>query len=170
MNPLSAVQMSEITSQTQRCIELANTALQISAPMIEIHFNVSGAVWGYFVRRRAERYLRYNPFLFEKHFQEGLRDTIPHEVAHYMVDYGYPRKRLRPHGPEWRHVMSLLGVDNPSATHSTDLTGITQRRQRRFEYQCRCKTVQLSATRHNRIQSGQASYRCPRCGDMLKQK
>ncbi len=170
LNPLSSVQITKIETETQRYIDLANQVLQVSIPPIEIYFNVSGATWGYFVRRQNQQVIRYNPYLFEKHYQEGLTDTIPHEVAHYVVDCLYAGKRIKPHGPEWRKMMILFGVDHPKATHNTDLTGIPRRRQRRFDYQCGCKVIPLSTTRHYRIQSGRSSYRCGECGEKLRLK
>ncbi len=165
---LSDRQLRRIIDATRRHIGIAEQALAKRFPPLEIRFDVSGQAWGYYVRRGEHRCIRYNPYLFARHFDTGLAQTVPHEVAHFIVDCQHQRRRVKPHGPEWRAVMALFGVDNPSATHRDDLSGVPVRRQRRFDYRCRCGVVPLSATRHYRHLRGQASYYCRRCGEQLR--
>ena len=92
--------------------------------------------------------------------------TVPHEVAHYLVDCLHGLGRVRPHGVQWRGIMNAFGVE-PRATGSFDLTGIPVRRQRRFTYRCECSTHHLATRRHNSVQRGEARYRCRDCGETL---
>ncbi len=163
---LSTDQVARIVATTQDYIDRANAAFGLRLPPLPILFDIEGAAWGYYVRQGDRRWFRYNPALFARHFDEGLRDTIPHEVAHYVVDRRY-RRRCKPHGPEWRRVMRHFGIDDPRATHTTSLEGLTIRRQRRFLYYCDCGEVPLSTTRHNRILRHGTRYRCRRCGQTL---
>lgn len=163
---LSPAQQKTIVEHTWRYIELASIELHLRLPRIDVLFDIRGSAWGYYVHCKDKRLIRYNPWLFSKYFADGLNDTVPHEVAHYVVDMRY-RKRCQPHGPEWREIMRLFGIDRPRATARYCLDGIPVRRQRRFHYACACQTHEISATRHNRILRGQ-QYLCRRCGSAIQ--
>ncbi len=169
-NHLDNARRDAIIATTSRHIAHARQHYRLTLPELDIHFDVTGAAWGYYVRKGAQRWFRFNPQLFALHFDEGLQDTIPHEVAHYVVDRLYPRRRCKPHGPEWREVMATFGIDNPRATHNTSLDGLRIRRQQRHSYYCACGEVMLSSTRHNRIQRDGMRYVCRRCQQPLSQK
>ena len=81
----------------------------------------------------------------------------------------YGIKRVKPHGPEWRAVMTALNA-TPHVTGRYDLTGIPTRRQQRHTWHCDCTTQQLSSVRHNRILSGKTRYYCRFCKTPLYRK
>ena len=166
-DPLTKAQRAAIVAATNQHIDHARQRYRLDLPELDIRFDVFGASWGYYVRKGHQRWLRFNPLLFALHFDEGLRDTVPHEVAHYVVDCRFPRRRCKPHGAEWREVMAAFGIDNPRATHNTSLDGLRVRRQRRHIYHCGCGEVALSTTRHNRIQRDGTRYFCRRCHQPL---
>ncbi len=116
--------------------------------------------------RGNEACIRYNPWIFGKYFQENLMNTVPHEVAHFIVHEVYGLQRIRPHGRQWQALMVQFGVD-PRVTFDLDLTGIPQRRQRRYRYLCGCTEHALSSTRHRRVLAGTGRYQCRRCGQTL---
>jgi SprT protein len=167
-SPLSSRQCTLITTETQRFIDQTHQHFSLKPRQVSISFDVKGSAWGYFAKKGNNYFIRYNPFLFGRYFEEGIKDTIPHEVAHYAVTRLTPHQRCKPHGNEWQSVMALFGIENPSVTHQSDMTGIPCRRQRRFSYVCRCGKVELSATRHNRLQHHGAKYICRKCGQPLK--
>ncbi len=164
---LSNRQTQQITQHTRTLIVKAEHTIGHKLPKVEIYFDVHGSAWGYFSRRGTQRRIRYNPHLFLRYPQQGLDEVVPHEVAHFVVDGLYPNRRCKPHGPEWREIMGLFGIDHPRATHTTPLDNVPVRRQQRFSYQCDCGTVELSATRHHRVLRG-ARYICRRCGQTLR--
>ncbi|HBS27317.1 MAG TPA: metallopeptidase (SprT family) [Gammaproteobacteria bacterium] len=166
--PLDQRQRKQVITATRARISEAEIQFNKRLPKVEISFDVRGSAWGYYMRKGRQRRIRYNAALFEKYFNEGLEDTVAHEVAHFVVDSLYRRRKTKPHGKEWREVMSLFGINNPSVTHSTDLSGIEVRQQRRFKYQCECGPVMLSTTRHFRVLRGTTTYSCRRCGNQLQ--
>jgi SprT protein len=107
--------------------------------------------------------------LFARYFDDNLQNTIPHEVAHYVVDVLHGMRDTRPHGKEWQKVMHVLGAV-PQRTHQYDLQGIPQRRQRRFTYHCGCNVYQLTTRRHNLILNGERRYLCRSCNSELQLK
>ncbi|MEK9807861.1 MAG: SprT-like domain-containing protein [Halieaceae bacterium] len=91
-----------------------------------------------------------------------------HEVCHYAIDMAY--WRAKPHGPEWRRLMKLMGGE-PSATYraSAELDAqLPVRRQKRHRYCCGCREHELSTTRHNRVTAGRATYCCSYCHQTLR--
>jgi len=162
---LSTQQQNQVIVKTDACIVQAAEYYGLRLKPIHVLFDISGSAWGYYVRNNKQQFIRYNPWLFAQYFTEGLNDTVPHEVAHYIVDVRY-RRRCKPHGPEWREVMQFFGIDKPRATARYSLDGIPVRRQRRHIYHCGCQTHEISSTRHYRIQRG-IKYACRLCGGYL---
>jgi len=138
---------------------------------VPVRFDLSGTTAGMYTLHGKNGLIRYNPWIFGKYFDENLRDTVPHEVAHYIVYAVYGdrigRRRVKPHGPQWREVMDRFGAD-PGVTFDLDLEGVPQRRQRTHRYRCDCRLHELSTTRHNRVMRGRGSYQCVHCeGDLV---
>lgn len=132
---------------------------------VPVLFDLKGRAAGMYRVQRGMRVIRYNPWLFARYPDDSLAVTVPHEVAHYIVDRLYGLRRVRPHGPEWRAVMHAFGVDTSAMTRY-DLDGIPTRAQRRHPYRCACLIHPLTTRRHNQILRG-ARYRCRHCGDEL---
>ncbi|MGF1644015.1 MAG: SprT-like domain-containing protein [Thiotrichales bacterium] len=172
-SPLTLVQQQRIVIETEQRVREAVAALGLTRPApVEIRFDVRGSAWGYYVRHRDQCRIRYNPWLFAQFFDDGIQETVPHEVAHFVVDllHPRPRRRLQPHGREWRSVMLLFGFDAPSTTHRHSLANVPVRRQARFAYQCDCRAHELSATRHYRILRSKVIYHCRFCGGALRRE
>jgi predicted SprT family Zn-dependent metalloprotease len=77
-----------------------------------------------------------NPRLRE-HDAAEIDRTLRHELAHLLAQSRAGRRRLAPHGAEWRKACRDLGLANESRTHALPFP--VQRRARRFLYECpRC--------------------------------
>jgi SprT protein len=78
-----------------------------------------------------------NPRLREQDAEEIDR-TLRHELAHLLAQSRAGRRRLSPHGLEWRKACRDLGIGDESRTHALPFP--VQRRARRYLYECpRCK-------------------------------
>lgn len=135
---------------------------------LNIHFNLHGSTWGMYSRRGSEQQLRFNSTLCAAFFDQHP-EVVAHEVAHYAVDqiFGLHNRSIKPHGKEWKATMQLFGFAKARATFKQAIDDLPIRRQRRYTYQCSCKTHELSATRHQRIQKKRAIYACPICHTQL---
>jgi SprT protein len=162
INPIDAAQRSEVLARTQHYIERAGDLLEYSFPVVPVEFDLRGSTAGMFKSYGKKHWIRYNPWIFAKYYEENLRDTVPHEVAHYIIHHLYDTKRVKPHGAEWQALMAAFGAD-PGVTFNLDLSGIPQRKQRSHAYRCQCQDHAVSSTRHNRVQKGKASYQCRSC-------
>lgn len=77
-----------------------------------------------------------NPRLRD-HDAAEIDRTLRHELAHLLAQFRAGRRRVPPHGTEWRQACQDLGIADESRTHALPFP--IQRRTRRFLYQCpRC--------------------------------
>ena len=166
IKPINRQQRSRVVEETYTYIDLASNLFNKKFSSIPVGFNLSGYSAGVYRLSGRLREIRYNPYIFAKYFEENLEATVPHEVAHYVVDLLYGMRNVRPHGVEWQQVMAAFGCE-ASRTCQFDLSGIPVRRQRRFTYKCNCSTHQISARRHNNIHRGKARYACTKCNSYL---
>jgi SprT protein len=77
-----------------------------------------------------------NPRLHE-HGVAEIDRTLRHELAHLLAQFRAGRRRVAPHGAEWRKACRDLGIGDESRTHALPFP--IQRRSPRFLYECpRC--------------------------------
>ena len=164
--PINARQQAVVLEKTHHYISLASEIYQKKFQLVEVRFDLSGRNAGMYRLQGKQRWIRYNPYIFARYFDDSLNTTVPHEVAHYITDRLYSLRKIRPHGIEWKNVMRQFGV-KPEVTGSYNLDGIPQRKQQRFTYHCDCSQHQISAVRHHRILRQQAVYYCKRCKQAL---
>ena len=64
--------------------------------------------------------------------------TLRHELAHLLAQARAGRRRLAPHGEEWRAACADLGIADEARCHNLPFP--IRRRRRRYLYQCpRCR-------------------------------
>ncbi|MDC3263709.1 SprT-like domain-containing protein [Porticoccaceae bacterium] len=166
IEPISEFQRRQVKAATQRCIDQAAQLYGRRFDTVSVDFDLKGKCAGMYQVKGRSRRIRYNPWLFAKYFEDSLHETVPHEVAHYIVDCLYGLRRVKPHGIEWKRVMIDLGAE-PKATGDYDLTGIPVRQYTQFAYKCGCRTHQLTSLRHKKILQRRAQYRCQYCHGFL---
>jgi len=166
IEPIGHLQRTEVLEQTRFFIDCAEQIYSRKFSPVSVEFDLSGRTAGMYKVVGRARFIRYNPWIFAKYFDENFTGTVPHEVAHFAIDQVYGLRRVKPHGVEWQALMAAFGAD-PGVTFDLDLSGIPQRRQSRHAYACPCQVHEVSTTRHNRIKRGKAVYHCMRCRGKL---
>jgi len=166
IKPISLAQQQQVTERTADVLRQAGEIYQRQFSSVAVAFDLKGKAAGMYCVRGRKRWIRYNPFIFAKYFTDNLETTVPHEVAHYVIDLLYGQSNVRPHGKEWSSLMLSLGVE-PERTCEYDLDGIPVRVYRLFDYVCDCSRHQLSSRRHNRVERGQMQYFCKLCRQQL---
>ena len=169
IKPITSDQEQKIIDRVSDLLHQCSQHFDRPFKAIEIRFDLRGRTSGMYVVKHKQQYLRFNPYIFSKFFEDSLDNTVPHEVAHYVSHVLFGLNKIRPHGQEWKSIMRTLGAE-PRVTGDYDLSGIPVKRQRRFNYVCDCMTHQLSTVRHNKIVKGQSQYFCRRCERKLLQQ
>ena len=167
IKPISQQQQVEVVDATLRYIETAGQLYSKCFSTLPVIFDLRGKCAGMYQRHGNRRRIRFNPWLFAKYYQHSLEQTVPHEVAHYITDCLWGIKRVRPHGSQWKSVITALGAE-PKVTGNYDLTGIPVKQYQRFAYSCGCKIHQLTLIRQRRLLAGRADYRCRNCQGQLQ--
>ncbi|MGB5278758.1 MAG: SprT-like domain-containing protein [Gammaproteobacteria bacterium] len=162
IEPISHRREQQVRLKTGEIIRQASLIYNHPLPIIPVLFDLKGRAAGMYKVNSSKRIIRYNPYLFAKYFDDNVETTVPHEVAHYVVDILYGASRVKPHGVEWQQVMLSLGAE-PRATGNYNLSGIPVRKQQRHAYRCACTRHHISTARHNKILRGQARYYCRNC-------
>lgn len=166
IEPISEAQQRQVIRATDRLVRRASERYDWPMTTPQVDFDLRGKTAGMYQIHGRRRRIRYNPWVFAKHYEDSLNDTVPHEVAHFVVDCMFGFHRVKPHGPEWQGVMRDFGVE-PRATGQYDLEGVPVKQYRTFEYHCGCRSHQLTMIRHRRIQDRRARYLCNTCGNYL---
>lgn len=165
IEPINGEQRKAVLDQTESFIVQAEQIYSCKFKRIPVVFDLRGTTAGMYKTYGKRRWIRFNPWIFAKYFEVSLNDTVPHEVAHYIVDEFYG-KGAKPHGVQWKNLMARFEAD-PSVTFNVDLSGIPQRAQNTHQYKCLCDTHEMSTTRHNRVMRGKGSYLCRNCEGAL---
>jgi predicted SprT family Zn-dependent metalloprotease len=82
--------------------------------------------------------IELNPLLVG--FDGQVDRTLRHELAHLVAYYRAGRRRIEPHGEEWRQACADLGIPGEPAHHRLPLP--RSRQERSLAYECpHCKLV-----------------------------
>ena len=166
IEPIGEEQQVRVTQMTERYICRAEGIFDRRFDRVPVLFDLRGRAAGMFKVVGRQRCIRYNPWIFGKYIDENLRDTVPHEVAHFIVHEAYGRRSVKPHGQQWQDLMNRFGAD-AGVTFNLDLEGVPQRSQRTHAYRCDCRSHEVSTTRHNRVLRGVGRYHCRYCDGEL---
>ena len=84
--------------------------------------------------------------------------TLRHELAHLLAHFRFGKRRIEPHGREWRNACCDLGISGERAGHTLPLVGRSL--PRRFIYHC--QNCQGHFPRVRRIRRATACLACCR--------
>ncbi len=147
-------EISEDATLTQVCqLLLEQIGLPGMAKVVHVYWNPrlrSTAGYASYPSWRIE----LNPRLRE--FDGQTERTLRHELAHLVAYHRAGRRRIEPHGSEWKAACADLGIPGESARHTLPLP----RRQvsRNYIYACaHCGTI---AQRVRKFRRGSACRKC----------
>lgn len=151
-----------VTAAVRQAEQQARDRYGLDLPAACIEFSLRGRCAGQArVERNGRTCLRFNRQLLRENRDDFLHTTIPHEVAHLVVNWPYRKRprRPRPHGQEWQTVMRDCFGLVPRRCHSYRTTP-ARIVPRPFLYTCNCREHRLTSIMHQRItQSSQALCR-----------
>ena len=120
-------------------------------------------VWNSRMRSTAGRALwpegliELNPALKEIGVEEVER-TLLHELAHLVAFERAGRRRIAPHGGEWKQACAELGIPGETASHRLELP--TRQLRRQWAYRCPHCLVEVERVR--RMGRNMACWPCCR--------
>lgn len=148
------------TEIEKRVIDLLSQVSELAGPMYfeipEIKTNLRGRCAGQCIMRGVHCTLRFNAKILKENYDEYMKDTVPHEVAHYVVALLYGK--VAPHGREWKGVMNLFGIKNPQRCHTFNIKDTYP-----WIYKCQCREHFVGNKLHALIRKGARIYRCKNC-------
>lgn len=122
------------TALTQWCKEAAKTlGLKKIATEISVSWNprmrtTAGRAWWPICR------IELNPKLHEISEKE-VWQTLKHELAHLIAFQRAGRKRIQPHGIEWKQACADLGIPGENARHTLSLAK-SRKQKKNYAYTC----------------------------------
>ena len=129
-----------------------------SFPEPKVRMDLTGKIAGKFCPK-ATPLLQFNLALMLENKEVFILSTVPHEVAHFVVNIIAPHSP--PHGVVWQAVMKLFGVSNPQTYHNYKVAP-PKRRKRSYIYRCSCREHFFTKQKHSYVNKG-ISYTCKRC-------
>src|SRR5882724_6627267 len=103
-----------------------------------------------------QKLISLNPRLLEH--PDEIDRTLRHELAHLLAQFRAGRRRILPHGQEWRDACHDLAIGDERRCHNLPLP--TRPRTRRFLY--KCPSCQRDFPRARRIKRAIACLACCR--------
>ena len=103
------------------------------------------------------RLISLNPCLMD-HGGEEIDRTLRHELAHLLAQFRVGRRRIAPHGAEWRQACRDLGIADEARCHNLPFASKTH--VRRYVY--RCPNCNQEFPRVRRIRRAIACLACCR--------
>ena len=101
---------------------------------------------------------------------ENKKNTIIHEVCHYLVMISYPRAKS--HGWEWKAMMIKAGIKNPQRLFKgkVDMENFPKRKSRKkYMALCPCGAKpRFTKKVETKIVTGAAIYSCGKCKRPIK--
>ncbi len=125
---------SELERKSREMLEALNASELAGSVHVEWNARLFSAAGRADHRRQL---VSLNPRLRE-HGAAEIDRTLRHELAHLLAQFRAGRRRVAPHGTEWRKACRDLGIGDESRTHALPFP--VQRRARRYLYECpRCR-------------------------------
>jgi SprT protein len=102
-----------------------------------------------------------------RYYEDMISQTLPHEMTHIACHQYWPKERVA-HGYRWQVMMLRIGL-NPDRCHQYEVKK-ARKHLKPHAYDCGCGRgpIMVSNIIHTRIQTGERSYRCNRCGQKLR--
>jgi len=117
--------------QKARVLLRANGAARIASP-IQVEWNSRLKTCAGRTDYR-KKLISLNPMLHQ-HGAEEIERTFLHELAHLLAQFRSGRKRIPPHGSQWRKACHDLGIGDERRCHTLPFP--IRHRKPRFLYRC----------------------------------
>lgn len=138
-----------VEEKVLECLCKAEDVFRKTFPMIDISYNLRGTCAGqYCWNVYMGHSFKFNAVILAENADHFITQTVPHEVAHYIVRSIYGRSET-PHGRVWKDVMSrIFGLD-ADRCHSYDVSNC-KRKMTKHVWGCGCKDYKVTSQKHSK--------------------
>ncbi len=143
--------LTEWCREKARFLDLPELARRVRVQWNARMQTTAGRAWW------PDRLIELNPKLDEQAPEEMWR-TLRHELAHLVAYERAGRRRIDPHGPEWRAACAELGIPHEQPYHTLPF----KRKRMRRNYSYTCPYCLVVIRRVKRIKRQVACYDCCR--------
>ena len=167
-NSIMVYDIKALETLAQGWVDKASKAYDRPFHKIAVSLDLKGTCAG--KAYHWENRIKLNRFLLNQNPEEMINQTLPHEIAHVIAHIQYPFCK-RGHGPEWRSVMRMFGLE-PDRCHEFNTSNVGTWKLKRFEWLCPCGPKTMAAIRHKRAlknirERGNSGYTCRKCKTYL---
>lgn len=123
----------KVNIKTKELLKIAEKHYKRKFEMPDIRYDIKN--WDGGRAYINKNLIRYNLILLVENEEHFIANTVPHEVAHIInrqvnkPDVG--KKRLMPHGKEWKDIMHEVFKVTPSVKHEYDCSSIEKNAKNR---------------------------------------
>ncbi len=132
---------------------LLNLGIATATELVQVHWNPRLRSTAGYARYPSWR-IELNPRLTA--FDGQVDRTLKHELAHLVAYHRAGRRRIEPHGREWRQACADLGIPDEPAHHCLPLPRFRQHRPHSYQCPVCCVVV-------NRVRPFKRSTACLAC-------
>jgi SprT protein len=154
-----------VEDELARCLAIVNHEFDKQWYLPTVVYDVFNKTSGFVNPEESEKFIIHlNPILLIDNPEEMINVTCGHEFAH-LIDFNTgPINSRRYHGPAWKSIMQMIGVDD-SIKHDMDTLNVLTRFTR-YLYSCpQCnKHFEVSPKHHRQLQANsKMSFRLNDC-------
>lgn len=161
MNKDMMIKLAEV-AVTEFCAKYAQQGYAIRPPQVVVE-KLNGGVAGLACIR--ENLIKLDEDYFRENQDSILFDTIPHEIAHFIVRSYYPMAKQN-HGPEFRKVMQSIGLSGSTYHTMERPAGREKNVVKRYELVCSCDSYFVTKAQCEKYTT--KPYICKACGSRFK--
>jgi SprT protein len=123
----------EVLDKQEECYARAEKFFKTKLKRPEVYFDIKSRTGG--MAYHGQNMIRYNLILLVENKNHFIVNVVPHEVAH-LVNRAVNKpadgkKKLMPHGAEWKHIMREVFDVHPRTTHNYDVSSIEKRKRKK---------------------------------------
>jgi len=170
MTPTERTELQRLSAAAvAEALQRARVFYRLDLPDVDLDVSLRGRCAGQArLLGRDRLQIRINLQLLAENRDDYLAQTIPHEVAHLVVNWQARQRSLRPkpHGPEWQAVMrDCFGLE-PRRCHDY-ATRPARVVKRPYLYACGCREHRLTGIMHQRLRRARRAT-CRACNGPLQ--
>jgi len=161
MNKEMMTKLAE-TAILEFCVKFAQQGYVIGPPRVVIEKLKGGAAGVAHIR---DNLIKIDEDYFRENQNNIIFDTIPHEIAHFIV-HAYYKNAKQNHGPEFRSVMQSIGLSGSTYHTMERPAGREKNNVKRYELACNCAFYFVTKAKCEKYTT--KPYICKKCGSRFK--